>query len=99
MTTSQPARTGDIFQVLPLTERGRLLVGLAEEHADDFRARADQHDRENSFPAENIAALQKSGVMTACIPEQFGGLEVGSSHDFALAISRLARGDGATAIA
>ncbi len=87
------------LELKPVTEPGRRLVALAEEHAADFAMRADQHDRENSFPFENIEAMQKSGMMAACVPEEFGGLGVESVHDMALGIGRLARGDGSTAIA
>ena len=87
------------FELKPVTEPGRRLVALAEEHAADFATRADQHDRENSFPFENFEAMQKSGLMAACVPEEFGGLGVESLHDLALGINRLARGDGSTAIA
>ena len=87
------------FELKPVTEPGRRMVELAEEHAADFATRAEQHDRENSFPFENIEAMQKSGLMAATVPEEFGGLGVESVHDIALAIGRLGRGDGSTAIA
>ncbi|MCH8994620.1 MAG: acyl-CoA/acyl-ACP dehydrogenase [Chloroflexi bacterium] len=87
------------FELTPITEPGRRFVALAEEHAADFATRADQHDRENSFPFENIEAMQKSGVMAACVPEEFGGFGVDSVHDMALGIGRLGRGDASTAIA
>ena len=50
------------------TEAGRKFVALAEEHAADFATRADQHDREASFPHENIAALQESGYLAGPCP-------------------------------
>ncbi len=87
------------FELKPVTEPGRRLVTLAEEHATDFATRADQHDRENSFPVENIEAMQKSGLMAATVPEELGGLGVESLHDLGLGIGRLARGDASTAIA
>ena len=87
------------FELRPVTEPGERLIALAEEHAVDFATRADQHDRENSFPFENIEAMQKSGVMAACVPEEFGGFGLESLHDLGVGIGRLARGDGSTAIA
>jgi alkylation response protein AidB-like acyl-CoA dehydrogenase len=81
------------------TEAGRKFVALAEEHAADFATRADQHDREATFPHENIAALQESGFLAGPIPEEFGGLGVQTLHDVVVGMSRLARGCASTAIA
>ena len=83
----------------PLTEPGKRFVALAEEHAEDFAKRADEHDLAGSFPHENIKALQQSGFMAAPVPGELGGMGVESSHDFATGMSRLARGDASTAIA
>ena len=87
------------FQLMPVTASGTRLVELAEQHARDFATRAEQHDRDGTFPFENVDALRKSGVMAACVPEELGGLGVDSIHDYALAINRLGRGDSSTAIA
>lgn len=86
------------FELVPLTAAGARLVSLAEAHAVDFATRAAQHDREGSFPFENVAAMQQSGVMAACVPEALGGLGVDSLHDYVLAINRLGRGDGTSAL-
>lgn len=86
------------FALQPLTEAGVRLVMLAEAHASDFATRADRHDREGSFPFENITAMQQSGVMAACVPTAFGGLGVESLHDYVLAINRLGQGDGTSAL-
>jgi alkylation response protein AidB-like acyl-CoA dehydrogenase len=87
------------FALQPLTESGKRFVALAEQHAADFTTRTAAHDRDGSFPVENIAAMQQSGVMAACVPEELGGLGVRSLHDYTLGMSRLGRGDGSTAIA
>ncbi|MEX0800042.1 MAG: acyl-CoA dehydrogenase family protein [Dehalococcoidia bacterium] len=86
------------FELQALTAPGRRLVTLAEEHAADFATRADQHDRENTFVAENFEAMKQSGFFGACAPEEFGGIGVDSVHDLTVAISRLARGCPSTAI-
>src|ERR1700694_4388091 len=81
------------------TDAGRRFVALAEQHAADFATRADQHDREASFPFENIEALQESGFLAGPVPEEFGGRGVSSAHDLMVAMSRLGRGCASTAIA
>lgn len=87
------------FELTPLTVPGERFVALAAEHAADFATRADQYDRDGSFPFEHIEALRRSGMLAACVPQEFGGLGVESLHDYVLGINRLGRGDGATAIA
>src|SRR2546423_13499079 len=81
------------------TAPGQRMVELAEPHAADFATRAAEHDRENTFVAENFDLMKASGLLAAAAPEQFGGLGVESAHDITVAISRLARGCGSTAIA
>ena len=38
--------------------RQQHFIKLAATHADDFKTRVTQHDRENSFPFENFQALK-----------------------------------------
>ncbi len=87
------------FELQPLTEPGKKLVELAEEHAEDFATRAEQHDKEGSFPRENFEAMRESGMLMASLPEEYGGMGVESLHDLGVGIGRLARGDASTAIA
>jgi alkylation response protein AidB-like acyl-CoA dehydrogenase len=79
-------------------ERQQRFFNLAATHADDFKGRVAQHDRENSFPFENIEALKASGYLNMTLPSELGG---GGANllDFVLAQERLAQGDGPTAVA
>jgi alkylation response protein AidB-like acyl-CoA dehydrogenase len=81
-----------------MSERRDRLVKLASELAADFATRAAEHDRNNSFPVENIAKLKETGYTAMLIPEQYGGLG-GDLEDFVLCQEQLAQGCGATAIA
>jgi alkylation response protein AidB-like acyl-CoA dehydrogenase len=85
--------------IRPATDAGARYVELCEQHAADFATRAAEHDREQTFPFENIAALRESGVLSAGLPEDLGGLGLESTQDLAAGLNRLARGDGSTAIA
>ncbi len=87
------------FELQPTTETGKRYVALMEEHAADFATRAAAHDRDGSFPFENIEAMQKSGCMAVPVPAAFGGLGVESVLDMMIGMSRLGRGDASTAIA
>ncbi|MFI5485973.1 acyl-CoA dehydrogenase family protein [Micromonospora echinaurantiaca] len=81
------------------TPAGARMVELAEEHAADFATRAARYDAENTFVRENFAAMRASGFLAATAPAEAGGLGVDSLHDLTVAVSRLARGCPATAIA
>lgn len=81
------------------TEPGERMVALAEGHVEEFAARAGRYDRENAFVRENFAAMRASGLLAATAPSRYGGLGVTSVHDLTVAVSRLARGCPATAIA
>lgn len=82
-----------------LTLEGAALIAAAEGHVEAFRARAERHDRDGSFPFQNFEDLRASGVMAAAVPREQGGLGVSSLRDLMVAISRIGRGDAATAIA
>lgn len=74
------------------------LIGLAASLAADFATRASEHDRDNTFPVENVDRMKDAGYTALLIPTRLGGLG-GNLLDFALCQEQLAQGDGATAIA
>lgn len=79
-------------------ERQQRPLELAAIHAEDFTTRVTPHDRGNTFPFENVAAMRASGYTSMIIPTECGG---GGADllDFVLAQERLAQGDGPTAVA
>ena len=81
-----------------MSEKREKLVALATELAGDFATRAAEHDRDNSFPFENIARLKETGYSALIIPEANGGLGA-DLEDYVLCQEQLAQGCGATAIA
>jgi alkylation response protein AidB-like acyl-CoA dehydrogenase len=86
------------FTLQALTEPGAKFVSLAEQHRVALARRAEEYDRSGSFPFENFDEMRQSGLLSACVPVELGGLGVESVHDVAVGMSRLARGDGATAL-
>ncbi len=48
---------------LDLTADQERIINIAKELAAEFAARAERHDREGSFPFENIARLKESGYI------------------------------------
>jgi alkylation response protein AidB-like acyl-CoA dehydrogenase len=81
-----------------LTERQQAFVARAAAHADDFATRAAEHDRETTYPVENIQKLHESGYMRMCVPEQLNG-EDATVLELCLSQERLAQGCAATALA
>ena len=87
------------FELQASTEPGKRMVELAEKHASDFAVTAAEHDRNGTFPVENISALKKSGFAGAAVPKEFGGMGVTSIHDCVVAMNRLGRAEGSTPLA
>lgn len=79
-------------------EKEARIAARAERLAATFAARAAAHDRAGTFPFDNFADLKRDGYLKLTIPSAFGGEEV-SLYEMLLAQERLARGDGATALA
>jgi alkylation response protein AidB-like acyl-CoA dehydrogenase len=52
----------------------RELLGTAAELGARFEKRAEQHDREASFPFDDFADLRDAGFLALCIPAAYGGL-------------------------
>ena len=87
------------FELKALPEPGKRMVDLAEEHSANFAATAAEHDREGTFPIENVTAMKKSGFSAAGVPVEFGGMGVTSVHDCIVALNRLGRGEASTPLA
>jgi alkylation response protein AidB-like acyl-CoA dehydrogenase len=81
-----------------MSDKREKLVALAAELASDFATRAGEHDRNNSFPFENIARLKETSYTALVIPEANGGLGA-DLEDYVLCQEQLAQGCSATAIA
>src|SRR5438309_4517627 len=73
-------------------------VAVARELAADFATRAAQHDADDSFVAENYAALKKAKLFSAPVPAELGG--GGATYAEHCEIVRaIGRGCGSTALA
>lgn len=71
---------------------------VASELAQDFRTRCGGHDGEDSFVAENYAALKAAKLFSAGVPAELGG--GGASYrDLAAMLHILAKGCSSTALA
>lgn len=62
-----------------------------------FAARAAQHDRDGSFPAEDFRDLREAGLFGLMVPRALGGLGA-SFAEYTAVATELARGNGATAL-
>ncbi len=82
----------------PNTERQTKFVTIADALAGPIAARAAETDREGRFPFQNFRELGEAGFLALTIPEEFGGLGA-NPLEYALAIERIARACGSTALA
>jgi len=71
---------------------------LPDDLLERFRARAAGHDREGSFPHDDLAELRERGYLTLFVPEDDAGAGLGLEQVAALQ-SRLATAAPATALA
>jgi alkylation response protein AidB-like acyl-CoA dehydrogenase len=65
--------------------------------ARDFATRAGAHDRDGSFPHENLARLHEAGLLALTVPRQHGGAGAGLL-EAAEAIGLVAQGCASTAL-
>lgn len=82
---------------VPLSPLQIEIVEIARALAFGFRERAARHDRENSFPFENYAELERAGYHALTVPERYGGRGA-RLLDVCLGQEELGAGDGATAL-
>jgi alkylation response protein AidB-like acyl-CoA dehydrogenase len=86
------------FELECVSPMGARFAELADKHAAEFSASAERHDLENSFPFPSWDEMRRSGFLSATVPQELGGLGVVAVTEIVTAISRLARGDGSTAL-
>ena len=82
----------------PFNDRQRRLIEIAQPLAERFAERAPQHDRDATFPVENIDDLRASGMLGLTAPEKYGGMGA-NELEFAMVLETLAWGDASTALA
>ncbi len=71
---------------------------LSDDLLDRIRARADGHDRENTFPEDDLAELKAAGYLAILVPTELGGRGLGLAEASVLQ-QRLASAAPATALA
>lgn len=67
----QPTRLLDTTYTYP--NEGFATMILTEDLLSTIRARAAEHDRENTFFTQDLADLKAAGYLTALVPKKFGG--------------------------
>ena len=65
---------------------------------EKFAPRAAQHDREGSFPAENIAELKALGIPGMALGKAVGGMDISPEAQLRI-MEEIAYADGSTAVA
>jgi alkylation response protein AidB-like acyl-CoA dehydrogenase len=82
----------------PLTDEQRdLLEVVAELGREKFAPRAAQYDREATFPFENYADLRAAGLLSICVPPQYGGRGA-DFVTYSMVAAEMGRYCGATAL-
>lgn len=104
MIPADPDTEGDVLPPsaptppYPRTERQAEVMALADRLAEVAASHASRHDRENTFPHDTFAKLREAGYLALTAPRDLGGFGA-SPLELMLAQERLARGDGAVALA
>ena len=81
-----------------LTDEQKAIQSLAREFAqDEVRPRAEEMDREESFPYDLVKKMAELGFMGLPFPEEYGGSGA-DTVSYALAVMEIARADASTAI-
>jgi alkylation response protein AidB-like acyl-CoA dehydrogenase len=75
----------------------RLDAGRLPEVTAALAARAEEHDRAGSFPADGIAAVHAAGLLTATVAERYGGPGAGLAQTVTI-LRALGRGDPSVAL-
>jgi alkylation response protein AidB-like acyl-CoA dehydrogenase len=82
----------------PLTDEQRDLLDLvAELGREKFAPRATQYDREATFPFENYDDLRAAGLLSICVPPQYGGRGA-DFVTYSMVAAEMGRYCGATAL-
>ena len=73
------------------------ILSTCDALAEKFAARADAHDRDGSFAAENAEEMRTAGLCKLTVPIESGG-DGGSVFDMTRVLEHIAVGDGSTAL-
>jgi alkylation response protein AidB-like acyl-CoA dehydrogenase len=87
------------FEMKPVTDAGSRLVEAIRLLAPTLSERSKESDRRNEICVSNYRDIQSTGIASAFVPSELGGFGLTSMHDWILAVSALAQGDGSTGIA
>ncbi|WP_078911243.1 acyl-CoA dehydrogenase family protein [Streptomyces sp. NRRL WC-3742] len=83
----------------PAPEREALEAALAglPRVVDLLAARAEEHDRDGTFPYQGIEAVHEAGLLTLTVSPRYGG-PGGTLADTVRVLARLGRGDASVAV-
>ncbi|MEV8096550.1 acyl-CoA dehydrogenase family protein [Kitasatospora sp. NPDC085879] len=83
----------------PVDERAAVTEALARlpRVADLLAARAEEHDRDGTFPYQGVEAVHEAGLLTLTVARRHGGAGAGLA-DTVRALVELGRGDASVAV-